>query len=116
MKTLEQLRLDADAKHRAVVADASELRSSLTPRRIINDVVQALDPEFSALNRVETALQKNPIAAVVLAAGLDLLLRRGKIDPATTPQRASIRARPLPTSRLTSKGDHNGKHLNARHD
>lgn len=76
MRNSDALRDEADRHRLAFSKSASLAAEHLKPRRLIEDALQMVDPNFRFLNSIENSLQRNPIALMGVIAGLWIIFHR----------------------------------------
>jgi hypothetical protein len=114
MKNIEALRLEADRSRAHFLASASKLTRNLSPSRLMNDAVGALQPSRHTLQDVGDEIRRNPLALLAALGGLWLFFQQvsrkpTKTRPATRPRQRSPRM-----SRAISKGEEHGHHPDQR--
>ncbi len=102
----ENLRAEADRRRLAFFQTASALSTHATPSKIVDELVGAIDPNFTMLNRLKTETQHNPFALLAAIGGLWLLSRQIMTTRNTNPKVPAL-TRPYKSRLASSKG--NGK-------
>ena len=76
MKNSDALREKADRHRLALAKSASLAADHLKPRRLIEEVLELVDPNFRLLKGIENRLQRNPIPLIGIIASFWMIFHR----------------------------------------
>lgn len=103
----DKLRAEADRRRSTFFQTASALSTHVTPAKIMDELVGALDPDFRMLNRLKAEGKRNPFALVAAVGGIWLLSRQImtiKNTGSRVREPAEPTRRPHSNSKLNIKG------------
>jgi hypothetical protein len=103
VKSLEQLRVDADQRKAVFFLKLAEVSDELRPVHFVDRALGALDPDFATLTRIEDKAKRNPLVALAAMGGVMLLARQLSTEPRKRVGRSRL-------TRTTARGDYHGDH------
>jgi hypothetical protein len=114
MKSLTQLRMEADRRKSDFFANIAEIQTQLTPDNLLEQALQAADPGLLNLKRMETQAKNNPFAVLAALTGLYVLARQLTAKSPDPEPGTAKRGRRFRLTRSTLKGDHHGNFDNSK--
>lgn len=110
----DKLREEADRRRAVFFQSALATTEHFRPARMLDQIVGALDPDFTLLDRLAAEVKRNPFALLAAVGGLWLLTRQLKGNELLPNTKTRQGMRPLRLPRAYPKGDKNGYIDNAK--
>lgn len=116
MKSLVDLRREADQQKAAFFKDMGQVKMKLKAEYLLDEALHSVDPNSEILTRLESRAKSNPFPALAALGGLYILARQMISRPSNTVQPSIKRTGRSRFVRSTPKGDHHDRFDNAEHN
>lgn len=115
MKTLEDLRRNANERGNLFLQDVQALAANLQPQRLLDQTLRSSDPGFIALRHLQKRTKENPIALLAAVSSALMLVQQWTVRRSGGPSRTVRRKRVPSSSHTTEKGESHGQRRNTDH-
>jgi hypothetical protein len=116
VKSLNELRLEADQQKVAFFDNLGRVKTKLKAEYLLNEVLHSVDPNSEILSRIENRTRSNPFPALAALGGLYLLVQQIISKLPNRNQLSVKRAGRSRFGRSTSKGEDHGRFDSTKHN